>query len=78
MSGDIDKTGKRGEIVVFFILRDAVCSECGEEVYKSNFLTVEQGKPLCLECADLDHLVYLPCGDTALTRRARKYAYRCR
>jgi YD repeat-containing protein len=25
-------------------------------------------------CADLDHLVYLPRGDTALTRRARKYS----
>ena len=27
--------------------------------------------PLCLRCADLDHLVYLPAGDAALTRRAR-------
>jgi hypothetical protein len=25
-------------------------------------------------CADLDHLVFLPSGDTALTRRARKHA----
>ena len=28
--------------------------------------------PLCLRCADLDHLVYLPAGDPALTRRAKK------
>jgi len=28
--------------------------------------------PLCLPCADLDHLVYLPSGDAALTRRARR------
>ena len=27
---------------------------------------------LCLDCADLDHLVFLPAGDAALTRRARK------
>ena len=27
---------------------------------------------LCLTCADLDHLVFLPSGNTALTRRARK------
>jgi hypothetical protein len=27
--------------------------------------------PLCLTCAELDHLVYLPAGDAALTRRAR-------
>jgi len=29
---------------------------------------------LCLACADLDHLVFLPPGDAALTRRARKYS----
>jgi len=29
---------------------------------------------LCLACADLDHLVFLPSGDTALTRRARKHS----
>jgi hypothetical protein len=29
---------------------------------------------LCLACADLDQLVFLPAGDAALTRRARKYA----
>ena len=27
---------------------------------------------LCLSCADLDYLVFLPSGDAALTRRARK------
>ena len=29
---------------------------------------------ICLSCADLDHLVFLPRGDAALTRRARKYS----
>jgi hypothetical protein len=29
---------------------------------------------LCLTCADLDHLVFLPPGDAALTRRARKHS----
>jgi len=28
--------------------------------------------PLCLGCADLDHLVFLAAGDAALTRRAKK------
>jgi hypothetical protein len=36
-------------------------------------LTPNKGA-LCLSCADLDHLVFLPAGDVALTRRARKYA----
>ena len=29
---------------------------------------------LCLPCADLDHLVFLPSGDAALTRRAGKHS----
>ena len=28
--------------------------------------------PLCMACAELDHLVFLPSGDAALTRRARR------
>lgn len=30
------------------------------------------GRPRCLDCADLGHLVFLPRGDTALTRRSRE------
>ncbi|WP_432189115.1 DUF2293 domain-containing protein [Streptomyces sp. Tue6028] len=35
-------------------------------------LVVEEGAPRCLDCADLGHLVFLPRGDTALTRRSRE------
>jgi hypothetical protein len=62
------------EIVVFMIRGDSVCSECGAELWKGSFLKMEKQKPLCLVCADLDHLVFLPRGDTALTRRSRKYS----
>jgi len=62
------------ELVVFSILRASACSECGEELWKGSFLTMEKGKPLCLRCADLDHLEYLPRGDAALTSRSRKYS----
>lgn len=69
------ETSKGGEdIVIFSILRDSNCSECGVELWKGNFLKMEKDRPLCLECADLDHLVFLPSGDTALTRRSRKYS----
>ena len=30
--------------------------------------------PCVLSCADLDHLVFLPSGDAALTRRSKKYS----
>lgn len=54
--------------------RDSVCAECGEELGKGRFLRLEAGRPLCLACADLDHLVFLGRGDAALTRRASRYS----
>lgn len=35
---------------------------------------MEAERPLCLACADLDHLVFLGRGDAALTRRASRYS----
>lgn len=35
---------------------------------------MEDSGPLCLGCADLNHLVFLGSGDAALTRRARKHS----
>jgi hypothetical protein len=70
----IEKAAAPKEIVVFSTLRDSKCSECQEDLPKGSFLTMENGGPLCLECADLDHLEYLPRGDAALTRRSGKYS----
>ncbi len=66
--------GDARDIVVFSIVRESKCAECGTELWKGAFLRMEKERPLCLECADLDHLVFLPSGDTALTRRARKHS----
>ncbi len=65
---------RREEIVVFSIVRDSVCAECGSALGRGRFVRVEDKHALCLTCADLDHLVYLPRGDAALTRRAMKYS----
>jgi hypothetical protein len=62
------------EIVVFLIVRESTCAECGAKLLKGDFLRIEGKRSLCLTCADLDHLVFLPRGDTALTRRAGKYS----
>ena len=68
------QTSRRDEIVVFWIVRDSVCAECGEELGKGRFLRLESERPFCLPCADLDHLVFLGRGDAALTRRASRYS----
>lgn len=71
MGGNFSKTS---EIVVFWTLRDTTCAECGEELGKGRFLRLDRERPLCLACADLDHLVFLGRGDAALTRRASRYS----
>ena len=67
-------TTRPDDIVVFEILRDSACVECGEELAKGRWLRLEKERPLCLSCADLAHLVFLPRGDAALTRRASRYS----
>jgi hypothetical protein len=65
---------KSDEIVVFQIIRESTCVECGESLGKGDWLRLERERPLCLSCADLGHLVFLPSGDAALTRRAGRYS----
>lgn len=60
------------DIVVVISRRDWVCASCGHESWSGNFLTMDDAGPLCLDCADLGHLDFLPSGNTALTRRAKK------
>ena len=63
------------EIKVFISLRDSKCDECGEKLGRQAWITLEENKgALCLACADLDELVFLPTGDAALTRRSKKYS----
>jgi hypothetical protein len=60
---------RQSDLVVVSALKDWSCAECGGS---GDLLMMDEKGPLCLSCADLDHLVYLPSGDAALTRRARK------
>lgn len=63
------------EIKVFISHRDSKCDECDEQLGTQAWITLEEDKgALCLACADLDELVFLPTGDAALTRRSKKYS----
>jgi hypothetical protein len=57
------------DLVVVEPLKDFTCAGCGGG---GDFLVMSDAGPLCLACADLDTLVFLPAGDPALTRRAKK------
>ncbi|NOZ93194.1 MAG: DUF2293 domain-containing protein [Acidobacteria bacterium] len=66
---------KRTDIKVYISRRESKCGECGHDLGRGAWITLHEEKgALCLSCADLDHLVFLPSGDTALSRRARKHS----
>lgn len=63
------------DLKVFVTHSEATCDECGEELGRKAWITLNREKgALCLSCADLDHLVFLPAGDATLTRRSRKHS----
>ncbi|MCP4681836.1 MAG: DUF2293 domain-containing protein [Desulfobacterales bacterium] len=71
-----NKTKKpKNELKVFISGRDSRCDECGEQLGHGAWIILQGEKgAVCLECADLDHLAFLPSGDAALTRRSRKHS----
>jgi hypothetical protein len=74
-AGRQEKPSQTDEIKVFISNRNSHCGECDQDLGKKAWITLEREKgTLCLACADLDELVFLPAGDAALTRRSKKYS----
>lgn len=68
-------TDRSKDIAVFITRRESTCDECGEDLGRGAWIRLEGERgALCLACADLDHLVFLPAGSAALTRRSKKYS----
>lgn len=63
-----ERQARAPELVVISPLNDWTCSACAGT---GDLLIMDEPGPLCLTCAEMDHLVYLPAGDGALTRRAK-------
>jgi hypothetical protein len=57
------------DLVVIAALKTLTCTVCSGT---GELLIMEGPGPVCTVCADLDHLVFLPAGTAALTRRAKK------
>ena len=69
------KKNKAPDLVVFQLVGEsASCAECGAAIDLDDLFLLESKEPVCLSCADLDHLEFLPSGNATLTRRARKHS----
>lgn len=65
----------RNDLRVFISMSETRCNECGEDLGRAAWIKLQRKKgTLCLACADLDHLVFLPSGDAALARTVRRYS----
>jgi hypothetical protein len=72
---DAMESQRSADLEVFISGRKSTCDACHENLGTKAWITlVGEGKARCLDCADLAHLVFLPSGDAALTRRARKHS----
>jgi hypothetical protein len=68
--GVVNQSAKTDDLLVISPVKSFTCADCGTT--EAGLMRLEDDAPHCLPCADLDHLVFLPSGNTALTRRARK------
>jgi hypothetical protein len=64
-----ERQRKAPDLVAVMPLSEWACASCGDT---GPFLIMDNDEPLCLTCTDLDHLVFLPAGNAALSRRAKK------
>jgi hypothetical protein len=64
-----ERQSRPPDLVVISPIRDWTCAECGGS---GGLLMMEEAGPLCVDCVDMGHLVFLPSGDAALTRRAKR------
>lgn len=68
------KANKIADLLVYVQTgRESKCSECDASL-EGELLYLEEDHALCLQCADMDHLDFLPSGNATLTRRAKKFS----
>ncbi|MGW4716643.1 DUF2293 domain-containing protein [Nocardia sp. NPDC004260] len=65
----VQRQNRAPDLTVVEAAEPWTCAECAET--GSHLITSAAG-PLCLTCSDLDHLEFLPAGNAALSRRAKK------
>jgi hypothetical protein len=69
--------GPEQEKAVYWTTRESKCARCESVLYAGSFRFLAGKIALCLPCAGLDDLVFLPAGDASLTREARQRSERC-
>lgn len=69
-----ERANRPPDLVVISPLNDWTCANCSGT---GDLLLMQDDGPLCMSCAALDHLVFLPAGDAKATRRAHQASDLC-
>lgn len=70
-----DKRSSYDQLKVYISGRKSKCDGCGKKLGNHALIVLKENKgALCLTCMEMDYLVFLPSGDMALTRRAKKHS----
>jgi hypothetical protein len=67
-----ERQNRPPDLLVIESTKPWTCAGCGAEFGAGAFLMMDDAGPHCVDCVDLGHLEFLPAGDAALTRRAKK------
>ncbi|MEU2040357.1 DUF2293 domain-containing protein [Nocardia niwae] len=65
----VQRQNRAPDLTVVEAAEPWTCAECAET---GPYSITSAAGPLCLTCSDLDHLEFLPAGNAALSRRAKK------
>jgi hypothetical protein len=64
-----EHSSRRPDLVVVSPVKEWTCTSC---TGTGDLLLMQGDGPVCMRCAGLDHLEFLPAGDAARTRRAHR------
>jgi hypothetical protein len=64
-----ERSSRPPDLVVISPVKEWTCTDCGGT---GDLLLMRDDGPVCMRCAGLHHLEFLPAGDAALTRKAHR------
>lgn len=67
-----ERQSRPPDLLVIAASKPRACAGCEADLGVGELLMMEDAGPICMDCADLGHLEFLPAGDAALTRRAKR------
>lgn len=70
----LEKQEQPPELLAFIISKASTCSKCKKEIHKNGLLYIEEEQVFCMDCSRFSKFIFLPSGNSKLTRLAKKHS----